>query len=142
MLPEPGVSDLLRAKVPDIDTVTHVFFAAYIEEPDYPSLVKTNTSLLHTAIAAVSSLSPALKSVILQTGGKRYGVEFADKIDINPPLKETSPRIAKPYAQNIFYYSQVDTLTELSRAASWTFTEVVPDVIVGFTPGVSDLSIT
>lgn len=44
------------------------------------------------------------------------------------------PRIPKPYADRIFYYSQYDLLTKLSRDKAWTFTEVRPDGIVGFTP--------
>lgn len=134
-LPDSEVSRLLREKVPCIETVTHVFFTAYIEKPDYPSLVRVNTDLLRNAISAVSSVSPALKTVILQTGGKRYGVEFWDKMDFTPPLQESLPRIPKPYADNIFYYTQYDELAKLAKGSSWTFTEVVPDVIVGFTPG-------
>jgi hypothetical protein len=35
----------------------------------------------------------------------------------------------------VFYYSQYDKLTELSQGKSWTFSEIRPDGIVGFTPG-------
>lgn len=49
-------------------------------------------------------------------------------------MKESYPRIPKPYYDNIFYYTQFDTLAEMSKNANWTFTEVRPDVIIGFVP--------
>ena len=44
------------------------------------------------------------------------------------------PRIPEPYANKIFYYTQYDLLTKMSEGKSWTFSEVRPDGIVGFTP--------
>ncbi len=35
----------------------------------------------------------------------------------------------------VFYYHQYDALKELSASRPWTFSEIRPDVIVGFTPG-------
>lgn len=51
-----------------------------------------------------------------------------------PPLKESYPRIPEPWASKIFYYTQYDKLKELSQGKSWTFTDIRPDGIVGFTP--------
>lgn len=93
-----------------------------------------NTALLDTAIRAIEQVSPALKIVVLQTGGKGYGLEFPDKLTISTPLHENMPRIPEPYASRIFYYSQYDLLVELSKGKNWTFTEVRPDGIIGFTP--------
>ena len=36
---------------------------------------------------------------------------------------------------NIFYYTQHDVLKEMSATRSWTYSEIRPDVIIGFTPG-------
>ena len=84
---------------------------------------------------AVELVSPSLRVIILQTGGKGYGVEFSNKIEIKPPLREDYPRIPQPYYDNVFYYPQYDLLEESSKHAPWTFSEVRPDVIVGFVPG-------
>lgn len=65
----------------------------------------------------------------------RYGLEFPKEVNINPPLKETHPRIPEPWADKIFYYTQDDLLERLSRGKSWTFSEIRPDGIVGFAPG-------
>ena len=86
----------MKQKISGIDIVTHVIFTAYIEKPDFDSLRTVNTDILKTAIKAVDQLAPNLKSVVLQTGGKAYGVEFSGKLEIKPPLKESQPRIPQP----------------------------------------------
>lgn len=136
--PVSTVKTLLLEKVPQVHAVTHVFFTAYIEKPDYPSLVKVNTDLVTTAIQALDELAGKthLRHVILQTGGKAYGVEFVlQGIQINPPLTESQARVPPPQGNNIFYYAQYDAVATLARGKNWTFSEVRPDVILGFTPG-------
>ncbi|KAH6976608.1 hypothetical protein EDB80DRAFT_783846 [Ilyonectria destructans] len=125
----------LKEKIPDIDTVSHVFFTAYIQEKDSETLKTTNTNLLDVAVRAVEKVSPKLQSVILQTGGKGYGLEFPKEVGVHPPLAENSPRIPEPWASKIFYYTQYDLLKELSKGKQWTFSEIRPDGIVGFAPG-------
>ena len=53
---------------------------------------------------------------------------------MQPPFRETHPRIPSPYASKIFYYTQYDLLLTLSAGKPWTFTEIRPDGIVGFAP--------
>lgn len=78
---------------------------------------------------------PHFKFWTLQTGGKAYGVEFLDKgIDYQPPLKESASRIPEPWASNVFYYAQNDTMKQLSEGKRWTFCEIRPDAIIGFVP--------
>lgn len=57
-----------------------------------------------------------------------------DKVDYNPPLSESLPRIPDPYAQNIFYYEQYDIMKRASAGKPWTYCEIRPDAIVGFVP--------
>lgn len=85
-----------KEKISGIETVTHAIFTAYIQKPDFESLRKVNTDLVNTASLALYQVAPTLQSFVLQTGGKGYGVEFPDKLEINPPLKESQPRIPKP----------------------------------------------
>ncbi|THZ50229.1 hypothetical protein D6C90_02777 [Aureobasidium pullulans] len=152
------VAAALKEKVEDISTVTHVFFtgtasltsmspsayifAAYIQEDDFETLKQTNTRLLENAVRAIEQLAPNLKSIILQTGGKGYGLEFPQEVGIadHIPLKESCPRIPEPYASKIFYYTQYDLLKQLSEGKSWTFSEVRPDGVVGFAPGTNAMN--
>ncbi|KAK7230080.1 hypothetical protein V2G26_002250 [Clonostachys chloroleuca] len=129
------VAATLKEKVPDIATVTHVFFTAYIQTQDHESLKIKNTNLLKVAVEAVEKVAPEFKVLILQTGGKGYGLEFPKDVKIQPPLKEDCPRIPEPWASKIFYYNQYDLLKDLSRGKKWTFSEIRPDGIVGFAPG-------
>ena len=91
-----SVVSSMKQKTEGVETVTHVIFTAYIETSDFESLRVVNTDLLKTAITAVDQLAPKLQAVVLQTGGKAYGVEFSDKLEIKTPLKESQPRIPKP----------------------------------------------
>ena len=131
---ESEVKSSLESKIPHLGSVTHIFFVAYVAKPTYAELISVNSHFCQVAISALSSLCPALESVILQTGGKAYGVEFTEHINLHTPLMESSPRVPKPFADNIFYYHQYDIIKSLSETAKWTFTEVRPDVIVGFVP--------
>ncbi|KAF6814740.1 sirq protein [Colletotrichum plurivorum] len=137
----------LKEKIPDVDTVTHVFFTGkslrefpYIQTDDFESLRVKNTALLEIAIKAVAKVAPKLKAFILQTGGKGYGLEFPKEIGIKAPLREDLPRIPEPWASNIFYYTQYDLLKKLSEGKSWTFSEIRPDGIVGFAPTVNPMN--
>ncbi|KAL2847799.1 hypothetical protein BJY01DRAFT_246701 [Aspergillus pseudoustus] len=129
-------------KVDAISSVDIVFFCAYIQTPDHASLRTVNTALLHTAVSAITALAPNLSTIILQTGGKGYGLEFPDKVPITPPLHEELPRIPEPYASKIFYYTQYDLLADLSKrdGCRWTFSEIRPDGIVGFAPGTNAMN--
>ncbi|GAB7344752.1 hypothetical protein MBLNU457_3222t1 [Dothideomycetes sp. NU457] len=124
----------LRA-IPGIEATTHVFFAAYTGHgASYKELRAYNEEILINALGAVEICCPHLKFWTLQTGGKAYGVEFRDQVPYNPPLKETMPRIPEPHAQNVFYYSQYDIMTNASAGKPWSFCEIRPDAIVGFVP--------
>ncbi|KAA8916066.1 hypothetical protein TRICI_001789 [Trichomonascus ciferrii] len=130
-----NVVKALKEKVESVETVNTVYFCAYIQTSDFESLKKVNTDLLRVAIEAVEQVAPKLEAVILQTGGKGYGFEFPDKVEIKPPIPEDTPRIPEPYKSKIFYYTQYDLLTEMSKGKKWSFSEVRPDGIVGFVPG-------
>ena len=110
--------------------------AAYIDGSDFASRRQLNTLILQTAIESVQNAGVNLKTVILQTGGKGYGLEFSKELEIQPPLRESMPRIPEPWKSNIFYYEQYDMLDALSdRGKKWTFSEIRPDGIIGFVPG-------
>jgi hypothetical protein len=66
----PEVVRLLRERVEDVESISHVFFTAYIQTGDFESLKKVNTDLLRVAIEAVEQVSTKLESFVLQTGGK------------------------------------------------------------------------
>lgn len=133
---QEGLTKELQERVPDISTVTQVFFFAYIYKENSDEEISINVELLKRAVTAIESLSPNLKFVLLPTGTKAYGVQcladfpFADKL----PLSEALPRIPEPYRSQNFYYNQTDWLEAESKDKPWTFCEIRPDVVVGFVP--------
>lgn len=109
---------------------------AYIFDSDSEKEIATNVELLDRAIKTVDKLSPKLKFVVLPSGTKAYGVHLLDKFPFSNdlPLKETLPRIPEPFASQMFYYNQIDTLASMCKGKSWTWCEVIPDMVIGFVP--------
>ncbi|CAG8091454.1 unnamed protein product [Penicillium salamii] len=123
-------------KIENIGSINIVFFCAYIDGSDFDSRRQLNTSILCTTIESLENAGANLETVILQTGGKGYGLEFSQELDIRPPLHENMPRIPEPWRSNVFYYEQYDTLERLSEGGrKWSFSEIRPDGIIGFVPG-------
>ena len=133
---KPDLEKELKSKVNNIDQITHVYFFAYIMDPDPAKEISINVDLLHNAITVVEKLASNLKFVVLPTGTKAYGVHLIDDFPFSKdlPLKESLPRIPEPYASQMFYYNQCDELAALSKGKAWTWCDVIPDMIVGFVP--------
>ncbi|OAA62750.1 SirQ [Niveomyces insectorum RCEF 264] len=135
---QAGLEAEMQARVPDIETVTHVYFFAYIMDPDPKKEVDINVELIRRAVTAVENLAPTtLTFVVLPTGTKAYGVHLLrDNFPFHKdlPLRETLPRIPEPYASQMFYYGQTDMLSAMSKGKRWTWCEIIPDVIIGFVP--------
>ncbi|PGH26444.1 hypothetical protein AJ80_01942 [Polytolypa hystricis UAMH7299] len=139
LLNEGGVEALkkeMQERVKDISTVSHVYFFAYIMDSDSAKEIEVNVRLISNAVSAIDQLSSNLKFVVMPTGTKAYGVHLLDKFPFPTqlPLKESLPRIPEPYASEMFYFSQIDKLKELSKGKSWTWSEIIPDIIIGFVP--------
>ncbi|KAF2093843.1 hypothetical protein NA57DRAFT_68893 [Rhizodiscina lignyota] len=135
-LGKDGVQEDMKKRIKDVDTVSHVYFFAYIMDPEPQKEIDINVDLLKRAVESIDSLSTKLKFVVLPTGTKAYGVHLLDKFPWpnELPVKESLPRIPEPYASEMFYYNQCDMLDSLSKGKSWTWCEVRPDMIVGFVP--------
>ncbi|KAH8655198.1 hypothetical protein BX600DRAFT_515037 [Xylariales sp. PMI_506] len=133
---QEGLEAELKAKVKHIGEITHVYFFAYIMSPEPEKEISINVELIQRGVSAVENLSPALKFVVLPTGTKAYGILLFDNFPFKHdlPLKESLPRIPEPYASQMFYYNQTDELSKMSKGKSWTWCEVIPDMIVGYVP--------
>lgn len=60
----------LKQRVPGIDTVTHVYFFAYILNMEPQQEIQANVKILRRAVTAIQTLSPGLKFVVLPAGAK------------------------------------------------------------------------
>ncbi|KAK1458594.1 SirQ [Colletotrichum cuscutae] len=134
------VKEQMKIKIPNMQDITHVYYCAY--SVDVMEIRNINVTMTRNAVKAVDEICSSLKFLSLQTGTNSYGVavfQHQDKIEINPPLKESQPRIPSPYGDEIFYYGQVDAIEELQKGKSWRWCEVRPDAIVGFVPGTTSI---
>ncbi|KAJ6019440.1 hypothetical protein N7522_001507 [Penicillium canescens] len=126
----------LSQKVLSVETISHVYYAAYRASDHAAEECRLNKEMLRAAVQSLETLSSRLAFVVLITGTKAYGVYLLDKFPFRGqvPLKEDLPRVPAEYAKDLFYYHEVDLLHELSAGKSWSWCEVRPDVIVGVAP--------
>ena len=106
----------------------HVLFAAYQWQPDRAAEVGPNRAMLANVVDAVSAASPGLKSVVLVTGAKMYGMQWGPS---RTPMRESDPRHLPPN----FYYDQEDLLRERQQGQAWSWSNLIPPFITGFAVG-------
>ncbi|OHE91117.1 SirQ [Colletotrichum orchidophilum] len=129
----------LKSQVPGIEKVTHAYFLAYKASlTDALQEVRDNEKLLRQAITALDSLAPTLEFVVLQHGGRYYGLHLGEDRPtdgIFPPYKENMPMIPQPFRDELFYYAQLEWLESYAADKKWGWCETRPDIVIGFAPG-------
>jgi nucleoside-diphosphate-sugar epimerase len=120
--------DSVKENAADLKSVTHVFFASYIEGATLEEQTLTNTLLLRNLITGLESVSTDLRHVSFIQGGKAYGAHLGKAIT---PAYETAKRHFPPN----FYYDQEDYLRTQSEGKAWNWTALRPDGIIGMAIG-------
>lgn len=115
-------------KLGALSDIAHVFYAAYQWQPSRADEVGPNTAMLANVVDVVAAASPALRSVVLVTGAKMYGMHWGPS---RTPMREDDPRHLPPN----FYYDQEDLLRERQRGQPWSWTNLIPPFITGFAVG-------
>ncbi|EXJ84554.1 hypothetical protein A1O3_05223 [Capronia epimyces CBS 606.96] len=143
---QDSLEEAMKSKIPDIHTVTHVFYFAYKANTDFEQEKKDAVDMLARSITAVDKLSPVLKVVAFQTGAKMYGFLLQQDHYLPVPLRESLPRLKSPYSDQLFYHAQLDWLSAYSarregKEKAWTWFETRPDIIIGFAPNHSAYSL-
>jgi nucleoside-diphosphate-sugar epimerase len=120
------------AKLAGLEGTTHVFYAAFQAQPGnaagYASNIAPNRDMLVNAVTALSSASKVLERVVLVTGTKYYGTHLGP---LRTPFRESDARHFGPN----YYFDQIDWLTRFQRRKPWSWTELRPQTLCGFTPG-------
>jgi nucleoside-diphosphate-sugar epimerase len=119
--------DDCRVKFSALNDVTHIFYAAFLEQPTEAQQATANAAMLRNVVETVDQISPALQHVSLMEGPKAYGCQFGP---YKTPAKESDPRHLPPN----FYYDQEDSLRELQPTKNWTWSALRPSLVCG--PGV------
>lgn len=66
-----------------------------------------------------------------------YGCHLLDNHPtdyIHVPLSEDQPRLKDPYHDQLFYYPQLDWITEYAKDKKWSWCDTRPDIIIGYVP--------
>ena len=129
--------DLLDAeatatKLAELRDATHVFYAAFQPSPgaaaNFAANVAANLAMLVNSVSAIERASDRLQRVVLVTGTKYYGSHLGP---FQTPAREDDPRHLPPD----FYFDQIDWLTAFQRGKRWSWTEIRPQTLCGFSPG-------
>ncbi|SIO67046.1 Nucleoside-diphosphate-sugar epimerase [Bradyrhizobium erythrophlei] len=107
-----------------VGLITHLFFAAYQSRPSRTLEIEPNLALLRNALS-IAEAGALLERVVVITGGKHYGLQWGG---IKTPARETDPRHLGPN----FYYDQEDLLAEREAVSPWSWTNLVPPFVTGF----------
>lgn len=113
---------------PELADVTHVFYAAYIPNPDLAEEARINGAMIESLIKGLEVAKAPVERVVLYQGGKVYGLHLGP---VKTPMRETDPRHMPPN----FYYNQEDALLSGSKRGGWSYTVLRPDLVYGAIPG-------
>jgi nucleoside-diphosphate-sugar epimerase len=129
----------VEAKLAGLKDVTHVFYAAFQASTgaaaNFATNVVANRDMLVNTVSAIDRASTKLERVVLVTGNKYYGAHLGP---FRTPAREDDPRHLPPD----YYFDQIDWLTEYQREQQqrgkrWSWTEIRPHTLCGFSPGTS-----
>ncbi|KAL4978965.1 hypothetical protein BDW66DRAFT_164182 [Aspergillus desertorum] len=134
----------LQEKVCGIEGVTHVFyfvFSPYGE--DHVEECTRNCNIMRRVASALNITSPNLRSFIYPGGSRGYGIYIPGGV-FTPPLRESlADNLPEDYARTVAYpwFRQILTEASTGSGRSWTWTEICPEAVIGFTPNGSAFSL-
>ncbi|KPM39743.1 hypothetical protein AK830_g6809 [Neonectria ditissima] len=141
-LRDDALADQLRREVDDIVRVTHVFYFVFApHNDDHLQECRLNCDMMRRVAGALNTLAPRLKSFVYSGGTRGYGI-YAPDGTFTAPLKESmADNLPADYAKTVAYPWFRSILTEASAGRAWSWSEVCPDVVVGFSPIGSNFSL-
>lgn len=107
---------------------THLFYAAWIPQPNAAAEVGPNLAMLKNIVEATERASSRLEHVNFMQGSKVYGAHVAP---YKTPARETDPRIIPP----MFYYDQEDYVVGRQLSSGWNYSILRPNSPCGFAVG-------
>ncbi|KAJ2996793.1 hypothetical protein NUW58_g854 [Xylaria curta] len=153
-----ALASALEQAVEDIHTVTHLYYLgmfqrkklyvpqinkdrAFTSVPDEVEEVATNRRMLQNVIDAHNLLSPSLQFVVFPGGTRGYGIYSPGGIFTPPLTEDMVNKLPSDYAKTVVYPANRELLRTASEGKGWTWCEVCPDAIIGFTPNGSQFSL-
>ncbi len=135
--PAPGVRhlqvDLLdavatRDALRPLSAISHVFYAAYQDAPDWAGLVAPNLQMLQHVVEGLEPIAPALEHISLMQGYKVYGAHLGP---FKTPARESDAGHMPPE----FNMAQQQYLAQRQAGKRWHWSAIRPSVVGGFSLG-------
>ncbi|KAJ0167566.1 hypothetical protein CTA2_1851 [Colletotrichum tanaceti] len=132
----------LEDKVQGVRDVTHVFYFVFNQvADDHTRECQVNCGIMQRVVDSLTSLTSHLKSFVYPGGTRGYGI-YVPGGTFEAPLKESmADNLPDDYAKTVAYPWFRRILAEASEGKQWTWCEVCPDAVVGFTPNGSGFSL-
>ncbi|EQK99045.1 SirS [Ophiocordyceps sinensis CO18] len=132
----------LADRVPDAGRITHVFYFVFSSfGENHVRECEINCDVMQRVAAAVDVLAPSLQSFVYPGGTRGYGI-YAPGGTFRAPLEERlADQLPEDYAKTCAYPWFRQILAKASRGRGWSWTEVCPDAVVGFSPNGSAFSL-
>jgi nucleoside-diphosphate-sugar epimerase len=107
--------------------VTHIFYSAWLNAPDWASMVGPNLGMLQNLVQVIEDISP-LEHVSLMQGYKVYGAHLGR---FKSPARESDPGV--PGAE--FNAAQLNWLSAQQQGKAWSWSALRPGVVGSDRPG-------
>ncbi|RDA85264.1 hypothetical protein CP532_2322 [Ophiocordyceps camponoti-leonardi (nom. inval.)] len=136
------VGGVLRERVHGVERTTHVFYFGELSGIVFAPLasgeedreVEVNADMMRRVVAALNLVAPRLRSFVYGGGTKQYGI-YAPGGTWSPPLKESlAEGEQSSRVPSCVYPVQRRILAEASENKPWSWTEICPDAVIGFSP--------
>ena len=108
----------------ELDSVTDLVYAAYVEKPTMAETVEPNARMLKNTLDAFAARDVPLQRIVLAGGAKSYGFSLGA---FNAPARETQPRLIAP----IHYHQQEDIISAWSNKNGASWTVLRPHLVMG-----------
>jgi nucleoside-diphosphate-sugar epimerase len=111
-------------RLSSLTTVTHIFYAAFMDKPTWAELVIPNLAMLVNVVEAVEPIATGLQHINLMQGYKVYGAHLGP---FKTPAKESDGGHMPPE----FNVDQQMFLEQLQQGKTWNWSAIRPSVVAG-----------
>lgn len=114
---------------------------AFKEDSDNEKEAQLNVSMMRRVVRAVNTISSNLQFFVYPGGTRGYGIYLPGGIFSAPLSESMADTLPEDYKKTVAYPHYRALLSEESANANWTWCELCPDAIIGFTPNGSGFSL-
>lgn len=97
--------------------------------------------MMRRVILAMKTLSSDFQFFVYPGGTRGYGIYRPDGVFSAPLVEEMADNLPEDYAKTVAYPHYRQLLRKESEGEKWTWCEICPDAIIGFTPNGSGYSL-